>query len=58
LDEDETIDILADIIIASHGTRAETVLADRIKECEEKGDEAGLRVWKKVAAKISSGAKK
>jgi hypothetical protein len=58
LDEDETINILADIIVASHGTRAERVLADRIKECEEKGDEAGLRVWQKVAAKISGSTKK
>jgi len=58
LDEDETIDILADIIVSSHGTKASTVLANRIKECEAKGDTTGVRVWKKVAERISKASKK
>jgi hypothetical protein len=51
--EDEaTIDTLVSAMNASHGPKALVVLAKRIKECELRGDEFGIRLWEKVTERI------
>ena len=51
-EEEDIIGTLVSVMNASHGVKAMTVLAKRIKECELRGDVFGVRLWTKVADRI------
>jgi hypothetical protein len=56
--EREYIEALFLIVLAKHGSRAESAVAESVSKCEREDDKAGVRVWRAVSERISKGTTK